>query len=93
MALTSSSATHFISCCGRAPTVIRKHGGLHEFMHWHAAYPDRLGRLPGVLACGNMRKLSEQGVRFQSPVNGDEVFPDAGKVRSRCSTTSMLTLR
>ena len=35
--------------------------------------PDGLGRLPGVLA-GGMRKLTEEGVTFRSPVNGDEVF-------------------
>jgi queuine tRNA-ribosyltransferase len=53
--------------------VIRKHGGLHEFMNWHRPILTDSGGFQ-VFSLANMRKLSEEGVRFQSPVNGDEVF-------------------
>ncbi len=53
--------------------VIRKHGGLHEFMNWHGPILTDSGGFQ-VFSLANMRKISEEGVRFQSPVNGDEVF-------------------
>ncbi|MDH3751195.1 MAG: tRNA guanosine(34) transglycosylase Tgt, partial [Gammaproteobacteria bacterium] len=53
--------------------VIRKHGGLHEFMHWVGPILTDSGGFQ-VFSLAAMRKLTEEGVRFQSPVNGDEVF-------------------
>ena len=53
--------------------VIRKHGGLHQFMNWHGPILTDSGGFQ-VFSLANMRKLSEEGVRFQSPVNGDDVF-------------------
>ncbi|MBU2678122.1 MAG: tRNA guanosine(34) transglycosylase Tgt [Gammaproteobacteria bacterium] len=53
--------------------IIRKHGGLHEFMNWHKPILTDSGGFQ-VFSLAAMRKLSEEGVRFQSPVNGDEVF-------------------
>jgi queuine tRNA-ribosyltransferase len=53
--------------------VIRKHGGLHEFMHWAGPILTDSGGFQ-VFSLAAMRKLSEEGVKFQSPVNGDEVF-------------------
>ncbi len=53
--------------------VIRKHGGLHEFMNWHGPILTDSGGFQ-VFSLAKLRKLSEEGVRFQSPVNGDEVF-------------------
>ncbi len=53
--------------------VIRKHGGLHEFMHWEGPILTDSGGFQ-VFSLASMRKLTENGVRFQSPVNGDEVF-------------------
>ncbi len=53
--------------------VIRKHGGLHEFMHWRGPILTDSGGFQ-VFSLAGMRKLSEEGVKFQSPVNGDEVF-------------------
>jgi len=53
--------------------VIRKHGGLHEFMHWDRPILTDSGGFQ-VFSLAAMRKLTEEGVRFQSPVNGDEVF-------------------
>jgi queuine tRNA-ribosyltransferase len=53
--------------------VIRKHGGLHEFMNWRGPILTDSGGFQ-VFSLASMRKLSEEGVKFQSPVNGDEVF-------------------
>ena len=53
--------------------VIRKHGGLHEFMHWSGPILTDSGGFQ-VFSLAAMRKLSEEGVYFQSPINGDEVF-------------------
>jgi len=53
--------------------VIRKHGGLHEFMNWHGPVLTDSGGFQ-VFSLAAMRKLSEEGVRFRSPVNGDEIL-------------------
>ncbi|HNP37279.1 MAG TPA: tRNA guanosine(34) transglycosylase Tgt [Woeseiaceae bacterium] len=53
--------------------IIRAHGGLHEFMHWHGPILTDSGGFQ-VFSLASMRKLSEEGVQFQSPVNGDAVF-------------------
>ena len=53
--------------------VSRKHGGLHEFMNWRGPILTDSGGFQ-VFSLAKMRKLSEDGVRFQSPVNGDEVL-------------------
>jgi queuine tRNA-ribosyltransferase len=53
--------------------IVRKHGGLHEFMNWSGPILTDSGGFQ-VFSLAAMRKLSEEGVRFRSPVNGDEVF-------------------
>ena len=53
--------------------VVRRHGGLHEFMNWHGPILTDSGGFQ-VFSLADMRKVSEEGVRFQSPVNGDVVF-------------------
>jgi len=53
--------------------IVRKHGGLHEFMHWTGPILTDSGGFQ-VFSLAAMRKLSEEGVKFRSPVNGDEVF-------------------
>jgi queuine tRNA-ribosyltransferase len=55
------------------PKIIRKHGGLHEFMNWHGPILTDSGGFQ-VFSLAAMRKLSEEGVTFQSHVNGDTVF-------------------
>jgi queuine tRNA-ribosyltransferase len=52
---------------------VRKHGGLHEFMNWNGPILTDSGGFQ-VFSLAAMRKLSEEGVKFRSPVNGDEVF-------------------
>jgi len=53
--------------------VIRAHGGLHEFMNSHRPILTDSGGFQ-VFSLAAMRKLTEEGVRFQSPINGDEVM-------------------
>jgi queuine tRNA-ribosyltransferase len=55
--------------------VIAAHGGLHGFMHWDGPILTDSGGFQ-VFSLGTMRKITEQGVAFQSPVNGDQVFLD-----------------
>jgi queuine tRNA-ribosyltransferase len=53
--------------------VIRAHGDLHRFMHWERPILTDSGGFQ-VFSLGQLRKISERGVEFQSPVNGDRVF-------------------
>ena len=53
--------------------IVRKHGGLHEFMNWPGPILTDSGGFQ-VFSLAKLRKLSEEGVRFQSPINGDSVF-------------------
>ena len=53
--------------------VIEAHGGLHRFMGWERPILTDSGGFQ-VFSLGALRKISEQGVRFQSPVNGDPLF-------------------
>ncbi len=52
---------------------IRAHGGLHRFMHWDGPVLTDSGGFQ-VWSLGKLRKISEAGVNFQSPVNGDRIF-------------------
>ena len=53
--------------------VIEAHGGLHRFMGWQAPILTDSGGFQ-VFSLGTLRKISEEGVRFASPVNGDRLF-------------------
>ena len=53
--------------------VIAKHGGLHRFMGWNGPILTDSGGFQ-VFSLGDMRKISEEGVKFQSPINGDTCF-------------------
>jgi queuine tRNA-ribosyltransferase len=52
------------------PDVVAAHGGLHRFMGWNGPLLTDSGGYQ-VYSLGPMRKITEEGVRFQSPVNGD----------------------
>ncbi|HVC37544.1 MAG TPA: tRNA guanosine(34) transglycosylase Tgt, partial [Gammaproteobacteria bacterium] len=52
--------------------IIRAHGGLHRFMHWDGPILTDSGGFQ-VFSLAELRKISEEGVTFQSPVNGDSV--------------------
>ena len=53
--------------------ILRAHGGLHGFMNWNRPILTDSGGFQ-VFSLGALRKLSEEGVTFQSPVNGDRMF-------------------
>ncbi len=53
--------------------VIEKHGGLHRFMGWDRPILTDSGGFQ-VFSLGELRKISEEGVAFQSPINGDKLF-------------------
>ena len=53
--------------------VIGRHGGLHRFMGWDAPILTDSGGFQ-VFSLGAMRKISEEGVRFASPINGDRLM-------------------
>ena len=55
--------------------IIEQHGDLHDFMGWNGPILTDSGGFQ-VFSLGDMRKISEAGVKFQSPVNGDKVFLD-----------------
>ena len=53
--------------------VVRKFGGLNRFEGWSRPMLTDSGGFQ-VWSLGEMRKISEEGVRFASPVNGDKLF-------------------
>lgn len=55
--------------------IIQLHGDLHDFMQWQGPILTDSGGFQ-VFSLGKMRKITEKGVTFQSPVNGSKVFID-----------------
>jgi queuine tRNA-ribosyltransferase len=55
--------------------IIEQHGDLHDFMGWDGPILTDSGGFQ-VFSLGAMRKISEEGVAFQSPVDGAKVFLD-----------------
>jgi queuine tRNA-ribosyltransferase len=53
--------------------VIREHGGLHDFVQWDRPILTDSGGFQ-VFSLGAMRKISEEGVTFRSPIDGSKVF-------------------
>ena len=49
--------------------IVREAGGLHEFMNWHRPILTDSGGYQ-VFSLGHMRKITEEGVRFQSHIDG-----------------------
>ncbi|OQW78730.1 MAG: tRNA guanosine(34) transglycosylase Tgt [Proteobacteria bacterium ST_bin11] len=53
--------------------VMKAHGDLHDFMRWQKPILTDSGGFQ-VFSLGALRKISEQGVTFKSPVNGSKIF-------------------
>lgn len=53
--------------------VIEIHGGLHDFMGWQGPILTDSGGFQ-VYSLGDLRRITEEGVKFSSPVNGDRCF-------------------
>jgi queuine tRNA-ribosyltransferase len=55
--------------------VIKAHGDLHDFMQWQGPILTDSGGFQ-VFSLGKMRKITEAGVTFKSPINGSKIFLD-----------------
>ncbi len=53
--------------------VIQAHGDLHDFMQWEKPILTDSGGFQ-VFSLGKLRKITEQGVTFKSPINGSKIF-------------------
>ncbi|WP_432240890.1 tRNA guanosine(34) transglycosylase Tgt [Herbaspirillum robiniae] len=53
--------------------VVSKFGGLHKFIGWDKPILTDSGGFQ-VFSLGEMRKITEEGVHFASPINGDRLF-------------------
>jgi len=53
--------------------VIEEHGDLHDFIGWDKPILTDSGGFQ-VFSLGAMRKITEEGVSFRSPVNGSKIF-------------------
>lgn len=58
--------------------VIKAHGDLHDFMGWSKPILTDSGGFQ-VFSLGKLRKITEEGVSFKSPVNGSKIFVDPEK--------------
>ncbi len=53
--------------------IIEQHGGLHDFINWDKPILTDSGGFQ-VFSLGEMRKITEEGVKFSSPVNGEKIM-------------------
>ncbi|MDB2360765.1 tRNA guanosine(34) transglycosylase Tgt [Porticoccaceae bacterium] len=58
--------------------VVKKHGDLHDFIQWQGPILTDSGGFQ-VFSLGDMRKITEKGVEFKSPIDGSPVFIDPEK--------------
>lgn len=58
--------------------VVKAHGDLHDFIQWQGPILTDSGGFQ-VFSLGDLRKISEEGVKFRSPIDGSEVFLDPEK--------------
>jgi len=58
--------------------VVKAHGDLHDFMQWDGPILTDSGGFQ-VFSLGDIRKITEAGVKFRSPIDGSEVFLDPEK--------------
>jgi len=54
------------------PQIVAAHGGLHGFMHWQRPILTDSGGFQ-VFSLRSLRKITEEGVRFKSPIDGSDV--------------------
>ncbi len=53
--------------------IIKMHGGLHKFMHWDKPILTDSGGFQ-VFSLGKIAKIADDGVTFQSPIDGSKIF-------------------
>jgi len=73
--------------------VLDKFGGLHKFMAWDKPILTDSGGFQ-VFSLGAMRKITEEGVKFSSPINGDKLFlsPEIS-MQIQCSLNSDIVMQ
>ena len=69
--------------------VVKKMGGLHKFMYWDRPILTDSGGFQ-VFSLAGLRKIKEEGVTFNSHVDGRKIFMGPGKV---CRSSLILHLR
>ncbi len=52
--------------------IVEQHGDLHDFIQWNKPILTDSGGFQ-VFSLGDLRKITEQGVTFKSPINGSKV--------------------
>lgn len=58
--------------------IIKLHGDLHDFTQWQGPILTDSGGFQ-VFSLGDLRKITEAGVTFRSPIDGSEIFLDPEK--------------
>ncbi len=53
--------------------IIKQHGDLHDFMNWDKPILTDSGGFQ-VFSLGDLRKITEEGVTFRSPINGEKIL-------------------
>lgn len=53
--------------------IMKLHGDLHDFMHWDKPILTDSGGFQ-VFSLGDLRKITEEGVTFRSPINGEKIL-------------------
>jgi len=53
--------------------IVQQHGDLHDFINWDKPILTDSGGFQ-VFSLGAMRKITEEGVKFSSPVNGEKIM-------------------
>ncbi len=55
--------------------IVKQHGDLHDFIQWDGPILTDSGGFQ-VFSLGDLRKITEAGVAFRSPIDGSKVFLD-----------------
>ncbi|CAL7963253.1 tRNA-guanine transglycosylase [Gammaproteobacteria bacterium] len=72
--------------------IIKAHGGLHQFMHWSGPILTDSGGFQ-VFSLGALRKITEEGVWFRSPIDGANVFLNPEKsMQVQCDLDSDIVM-
>ena len=58
--------------------IMAAHGDLHDFMQWQGPILTDSGGFQ-VFSLGDLRKITEEGVTFRSPIDGSKIFLDPEK--------------
>ncbi|WP_020409492.1 tRNA guanosine(34) transglycosylase Tgt [Hahella ganghwensis] len=58
--------------------IMQQHGDLHDFMQWKGPILTDSGGFQ-VFSLGDIRKITEEGVKFRSPIDGSTIFMDPEK--------------